>query len=181
MRKAVCGTSAIRTSALPMANWNASAWQNNSVLSTTSLRKKPDSKRRCFWPKSINLPLHRKPQSRLPRSSSPFIFPTRSNGPGRLHIAATKSYGGEIKPFCEGLWTRDARTRHVQAILEAMAKTNRFNINSLKHIKSFLSGSSGLLFSKAITRAQIPFAKLLCPRFDQRTRHTLIPSKRFLR
>ena len=47
---------------------------------------------------------------------------------------------GEIKPFCEGLWTRDARTRHVQTILEAMAKTNRFNVNSLKHIKSFLSG-----------------------------------------
>jgi hypothetical protein len=46
----------------------------------------------------------------------------------------------EIKPFCEGLWTRDARTRHVQAILEAMAKTNRFNVNSLKHIKGFLSG-----------------------------------------
>jgi integrase len=46
----------------------------------------------------------------------------------------------EIKPFCEGLWTRDSRTRHVQAILEAMAKTNRFNVNSLKHIKSFLSG-----------------------------------------
>ena len=56
------------------------------------------------------------------------------------------TYGGykvlwrEIKPFCEGLWTRDVRTRHVQAILEAMAKTDRFNVNSLKHIKSFLSG-----------------------------------------
>ena len=48
----------------------------------------------------------------------------------------------EIKPFCEGLWTRDVRTRHVQTILDAMAKTDRFNINSLnlKHIKSFLSG-----------------------------------------
>jgi integrase len=32
------------------------------------------------------------------------------------------------------------RTRHVQGILDAMAKTDRFNINSLKHIKSFLSG-----------------------------------------
>lgn len=46
----------------------------------------------------------------------------------------------EIKPFCDGLWTRDVRTRHVQAVLEDMAKTDRFNINSLKHIKSFLSG-----------------------------------------
>lgn len=32
------------------------------------------------------------------------------------------------------------RTRHVQAILDAVAKTERFNINSLKHLKSFLSG-----------------------------------------
>jgi hypothetical protein len=46
----------------------------------------------------------------------------------------------EIKPFCDDLWTRDVRTRHVQRILDAMAKTDRFNINSLKHIKSFLSG-----------------------------------------
>lgn len=46
----------------------------------------------------------------------------------------------ETKPFCANLWTRDVRTRHVQGILDAMAKTGRFNINSLKHIKSFLSG-----------------------------------------
>jgi integrase len=46
----------------------------------------------------------------------------------------------EIKPFCGNLWTRDVRTRHVQTILDAMAKTERFNSNSMKHIKSFLSG-----------------------------------------
>jgi len=46
----------------------------------------------------------------------------------------------EIKPFCGNLWTRDVRTRHVQTILDAMAKTDRFNSNSMKHIKSFLSG-----------------------------------------
>ena len=46
----------------------------------------------------------------------------------------------EIKPFCGNLWTRDVRTRHVQAILDAMSKTERFNSNSMKHIKSFLSG-----------------------------------------
>src|SRR5215831_16521176 len=46
----------------------------------------------------------------------------------------------EIRPFCGDLWTRDIRTRHVQAILDIMAKTNRFNTNSMKHIKSFLSG-----------------------------------------
>jgi integrase len=46
----------------------------------------------------------------------------------------------EIRLFCECLWTREVRTRHIQAILDSMAKTDRFNINSLKHIKSFLSG-----------------------------------------
>jgi len=51
-----------------------------------------------------------------------------------------KALWREIKPFCDGLWTRDIRTRHVQAIFDAMAKTDRFNVNSLKHIKSFFSG-----------------------------------------
>jgi integrase len=46
----------------------------------------------------------------------------------------------QIKPFCANLWTRDVRTRHMQALLDSMALTGRFNINSLKHIKSFLSG-----------------------------------------
>jgi|SRR5262249_1669353 len=46
----------------------------------------------------------------------------------------------QIKPFCATLWTRDVRTRHMQALLDTMALTGRFNINSLKHIKSFLSG-----------------------------------------
>jgi integrase len=46
----------------------------------------------------------------------------------------------QLQPFCQDLWTRDVRTRHVQAILDRMAQTERFNINSLKHMKSFLSG-----------------------------------------
>lgn len=46
----------------------------------------------------------------------------------------------QLKPFCENLWVRDVRTRHVQRIPDGMAQTGRFNINSLKHIKSFLSG-----------------------------------------
>ena len=51
-----------------------------------------------------------------------------------------KTLWKELKPFCQDLWTRDIRTRHVQAILDAIATTDRFNINSLKHLKSFLSG-----------------------------------------
>jgi integrase len=46
----------------------------------------------------------------------------------------------QLKPFCANLWTRDVRTRHVQAILDSMAATARFNINSLQRIKSLLSG-----------------------------------------
>jgi integrase len=51
-----------------------------------------------------------------------------------------KALWKQLKPFCANLWTRDVRTRHVQAILDTMAQTERFNINSLQHIKSFLSG-----------------------------------------
>ena len=32
------------------------------------------------------------------------------------------------------------RTRHVRAILDAMAQIGRFNSHSIQHIKSFLSG-----------------------------------------
>jgi integrase len=45
-----------------------------------------------------------------------------------------------IQPFSDGLWTRDVRTRHVQAILDEMAQTGRFNSHSMQHIKGFLSG-----------------------------------------
>ena len=46
----------------------------------------------------------------------------------------------QLGPFCADLWTRDVRTRHIQAVLDAMAATERFGINSMKHVKSFLSG-----------------------------------------
>jgi integrase len=46
----------------------------------------------------------------------------------------------QLKPFCANLWTRDVRARHAQAILDSLADTDRFNINSLRHMKSFLSG-----------------------------------------
>jgi type II secretory pathway component PulK len=38
----------------------------------------------------------------------------------------------QLKLFCANFWTRDVRTRHMQAILDSMALTGRFNINSLK-------------------------------------------------
>jgi len=42
----------------------------------------------------------------------------------------------EAKPFCGNLRTRDVRTRHVQAILDAMAKTERFQLNEAHQILS---------------------------------------------
>ena len=73
----------------------------------------------------------------------------------------------EIKPFCEGLWTRDVRTRHVQAILEALAKTNRFNINSLKHIKSFLSGIFRLAAQQGYYEGANPVRETSLPQVRQ--------------
>ena len=37
-----------------------------------------------------------------------------------------------IRPFCAQLWIRDIRTHHVQSILDAMAKTSRFNVHSMQ-------------------------------------------------
>ena len=83
------------------------------------------------------------------------------------------TYGGykvlwrEIKPFCAGLWTRDVRTRHVQAILEAMAKTDRFNVNSLKHIKSFLSGIFRLAAQQGYYEGANPVRETSLPQVRQ--------------
>src|ERR1700746_1998054 len=55
----------------------------------------------------------------------------------------------QLKPFCENLWIREVRTKQVQDVLDNLAALEggreedgktRFNINSLKHLKSFLSG-----------------------------------------
>ena len=62
----------------------------------------------------------------------------------RLRPSTLRSYrverDAQLKPYCGGLWTRDVRTREAQAILDAMAATERFNVCSLQRIKSFLSG-----------------------------------------
>jgi len=49
----------------------------------------------------------------------------------------------EIKPFFDGLWTRDARTRHGTADLRSHGENKSlqcFNVDSLRHIESFFSG-----------------------------------------
>src|SRR5262245_44395828 len=46
----------------------------------------------------------------------------------------------QVKPYCAKLWTRNVRTRHLQDLLESLARSGHLNINSLKHVKSFLSG-----------------------------------------
>jgi integrase len=49
-----------------------------------------------------------------------------------------------LKPFCTDLWTRDIRTKHIQCVLDEIARTDRFNKRTLQHIKFFLSGAFGL-------------------------------------
>jgi integrase len=49
-----------------------------------------------------------------------------------------------LKPFCADYLTRDIRTRHVQQILDEMARTDRFGKRSLQHLKFFLAGAFGL-------------------------------------
>lgn len=44
------------------------------------------------------------------------------------------------RPRCEGLWLREVRTCEVQRILDDVAQPGELSRNSLRHIKSFLSG-----------------------------------------
>jgi hypothetical protein len=46
----------------------------------------------------------------------------------------------QLKPFCEQLWIRDVRTKHIQNVLDDLAKTQRFGVNSMRNLKSFLHG-----------------------------------------
>jgi hypothetical protein len=48
-----------------------------------------------------------------------------------------------LKPFCADYLTRDMRTRHVQCILDEMARTDRFAKRTLQHLKFFLAGAFG--------------------------------------
>lgn len=46
----------------------------------------------------------------------------------------------QLKPFCEQFWIRDVRTKHIQDVLDDLAKTQRFGVNSMRNLKSFLRG-----------------------------------------
>ena len=46
----------------------------------------------------------------------------------------------QLKSHCARLWLREVRTSHVQAVLNSLASAGRFGTNSIKHLKSFLSG-----------------------------------------
>jgi integrase len=45
-----------------------------------------------------------------------------------------------LKPFCQDLWIRDVKTFHLQNVLKEMGRTDRFNKNTMAHVKMFLSG-----------------------------------------
>jgi integrase len=46
----------------------------------------------------------------------------------------------QLKSFCAHLWLRDVGVPDMQAVLDDVAATGRFNVNSMKHAKAFLSG-----------------------------------------
>jgi integrase len=46
----------------------------------------------------------------------------------------------QLKSHCAPLWLREVRTSHVQTLLNTLASDGRFGTNSIKHMKSFLSG-----------------------------------------
>ena len=70
----------------------------------------------------------------------------------------------QLQPFCADLWTRDVRTRDVQSILDCMAQTERFNVNSLKHFKSFLSGVFRLALQQGYFDGANPARETSLPR-----------------
>jgi len=49
-------------------------------------------------------------------------------------------WGDHIRPRCVGLWLRDMRTCDIQLILDDIARPGELSRNSLRHIKSSLSG-----------------------------------------
>jgi hypothetical protein len=74
----------------------------------------------------------------------------------------------QLKPFCENLWIREVRTKQVQDVLDNLAALEgsreedgktRFNINSLKHLKSFFERRFSAGIAAGIFRRAQP-----CPR-----------------
>jgi len=73
----------------------------------------------------------------------------------QLRPSTVKGYRNlwaQLKPYCAGLWLREIDTCDMQTVLNSLARTGRFNKNSLKHAKSFLSG----VFKQAIQRRYSP-------------------------
>jgi integrase len=85
----------------------------------------------------------------------------------RLRPSTLRSYrvewAAQLKPYCEGLWIRDVRTRHVQAVMDSMAATDRFNFCSMQRIKSFLSGVFRLAIQQGYYEAANPIRETSIP------------------
>lgn len=85
----------------------------------------------------------------------------------RLRPSTLRSYrvewDAQLKPYCDGLWTRDLQTRHLQGILDMMAATGRFNVCSLQRIKSFLSGVFRLAIQQGFYEGSNPVRETSIP------------------
>lgn len=85
----------------------------------------------------------------------------------RLRPSTLRSYRVEwyaqLKPYCSNLWIRDVKTRHVQAVVDTMAQTERFNVCSLQRIKSFLSGVFRLAIQQGYYDGANPIREMSIP------------------
>ncbi len=66
-------------------------------------------------------------------------------------------WSDQIAPFVSKpklLWTKDTKTKHLQRVLNEMAKTGRFNISSLKRAKSLLSAVFKLAIQQGYYRSE---------------------------
>lgn len=73
-------------------------------------------------------------------------------------------WDGQLKPHCEGIWLRDVRTRHAQDLLDNVAKPGHLNSNSMKHIKSFMSGVFRLALQLGYYAGQNPVRETSLPK-----------------
>ncbi len=73
-----------------------------------------------------------------------------------------------LKPWCEDLRMRDTETCDLQRIFEQMVRQKPYSTETLKHLKSFLSG----VFSKAIRDGVMP------PGFANPVREVKLPNAR---
>src|SRR5215469_1029797 len=65
-------------------------------------------------------------------------------------------WGDHLKPMCEKVWLKDVLTYHVQGWLNEIGKAMKLSRNTLKHIKSVISGIFTLAKQQGYFREENP-------------------------